>query len=163
MRNAMLLVMGVMPMLWTFCPLAPVRPAVAGEDGTAGQTPKVERYYPDKLPNDWPDGPSRPPVDRQVVHARKIVLYGPDCVITIDAAGERPGILMKHRRSGESLHLLFTDEGKALVGVGVAGRMNYAAAMFRDRRSRQGILQLDDGRGTHVFTGPERYSFPANR
>ncbi len=62
MRNAMLLVMGVMPMLWTFCPLAPVRPAVAGEDGTAGQTPKVERYYPDKLPNDWPDGPSRPPV-----------------------------------------------------------------------------------------------------
>ncbi len=49
------------------------------------------------------------------------------------------------------------------VGVGVAGRVNYAAALFRDRRSRQGILQLDDGRGTHVFTGPERYSFPANR
>jgi hypothetical protein len=102
-----------------------------------------------------PDRPAPPKPDPDTIYARRIVLSGPDVVITLDADPEQgqPGILVTSRKSGQTAAVYISKEGRAVVGIRDRKAPNLPAALFS--ADGNGFLQLREGPGAHVLRPSE--------
>ncbi len=102
-----------------------------------------------------PDRPPKPKPDHDTIYVRRIVLRGPDVIITLDADPEQgqPGILVTSRRSGQTAAVYIAAEGRAVVGIRDRASPNLPAALFS--ADGNGFLQLREGPGAHVLRPAE--------
>jgi len=102
-----------------------------------------------------PDRPVPPKPAPDTIYARRIVLNGPDVVITLDADPEQgqPGILVTSRRSGQTAAVYIASGDRAVVGVRDRTAPNLPAALFS--ADGNGFLQLREGPGAHVLRPAE--------
>jgi hypothetical protein len=136
---------------WTTCsnsqePNETGKPEAVGtaEAGTEGNA-ILGAYHPDVAP-------SPRPYPQDTIYAKKIVLTGPDVIITLDSGGRVPGITVSSRKSGDTATLYIID-GKAVVGVRDKNTPNLPAALFSNQGN--GYLQLRERRGAHVLRPSE--------
>ena|GEM_PF-6088548 len=101
----------------------------------------VERYVPDSS------------AIGRTVYADKIVLYGPECIVTLDASRRAPGLRVYSRRTGETATVAIGTDGRCVVGVASPGRSHLVSALYAS--GGQGCIQLSDRGGRHAVNGAE--------
>jgi len=89
----------------------------------------------------------------RTIYAERIVLHGPECIITLDATTRSPGIQVYSRRTRELSCVSIGQDGRAVVGIAIPLRRDLVAALYADKG--QGAFQLADLHGKHAINGEE--------